>query len=60
MFSKNRIYYSIEVRDEDDSYVFVCSYSTFTEARQRLNELESIDGREYRILKVEKSIEEVL
>lgn len=60
MFAKNRIYYSIEVRDEDDSYVFVCSYSTFTEARQKLNELESIDGREYRILKVEKSIEEVL
>ena len=58
MFTKNKVYYSVEVKDED-SYVFVCSYATFTEARQKLDELESISDREYRILKVEKSIEEV-
>ena len=58
MFTKNKVYYSVEVRDED-SYAFVCSYATFTEARQKLDELESTSDREYRILKVEKSIEEV-
>lgn len=58
MFTKNKVYYSVEVKDED-AYVFVCSYATFTEARQKLDELESTSEREYRILKVEKSIEEV-
>ena len=58
MFTKNKVYYSVEVKDED-VYVFVCSYATFTEARQKLDELESTSDREYRILKVEKSIEEV-
>ena len=58
MFTKNKVYYSVEVKYED-SYVFVCSYATFTEARQKLDELESTSDREYRILKVEKSIEEV-
>lgn len=60
MFEKHKLYYSVEVKDpEDDSYLFLCSYSTFTEAKQKLEELEASDDRKYRILKVEKSIEEV-
>ena len=60
MYTQNRIYYSVEVKDEeDDTFLFLCSYSTFTEAKQKLEELESSSDKEYRILKVEKSIEEV-
>lgn len=60
MFTKYKIYYSVEVKDEeDDSFMFICSYATFTEAKHKLDELESNDNREYRILKVEKLVEEV-
>lgn len=60
MFTKHKLYYSVEVKDEDnDSFRFICSYATFTEAKQRLDELESSDDREYRILKIEKLVEEV-
>lgn len=60
MFTKHKLYYSVEVKDkDDDTYIFICSYATFTEAKHKLDELESSDDREYRILKVEKSIEEV-
>jgi hypothetical protein len=60
MFTKHKIYYSVEVKDgDDDSFRFICSYATFTEAKQKLDELESNDYREYRILKVEKLVEEV-
>lgn len=59
MFTKHKIYYSVEVKDEDnDSFRFICSYATFTEAKQKLDELESNSDREYRILKVEKLVEE--
>ncbi len=61
MFNKYKLYYSVEVKDdEDDAYIFICSYSTFSEARQKLDELElNNDDKVYRILKIEKSIEEV-
>lgn len=60
MFTKHKIYYSVEVKDEEDgSFIFICSYATFTEAKRKLDELESSDDREYRILKVEKLVEEV-
>jgi hypothetical protein len=61
MFNKYKLYYSVEVKDdEDDTYLFICSYSTFSEAKQKLDELElNNNGKVYRILKVEKSIEEV-
>jgi len=61
MFNKHKVYYSVEVKDEeDDTYMFICSYSTFSDAKQKLDELESSnDCKVYRILKVEKSIEEV-
>lgn len=60
MFNKHKLYYSVEVKDDDDTYIFICSYSTFSEAKQKLDELElNNDGKVYRILKVEKSIEEV-
>ena len=61
MFNKHKLYYSVEVKDyEDDTYIFICSYSTFSEAKQKLDELElNNSGKVYRILKVEKSIEEV-
>ena len=59
MFTKHKIYYSVEVKEDDDSFRFICSYSTFTEAKKKLDELESSERREYRILKVEKLVEEV-
>lgn len=62
MFEKHRLYYSVEVADEyDDSvYNFVCSYSTFTDAKQKVDELLLQNSeKKYRILKVEKFVEEV-
>lgn len=60
MFTNHKLYYSVEVKDEDDdSFIFICSYATFTEAKQKLDELESNSDREYRILKIEKLVEEV-
>lgn len=61
MFVKQKVYYAIEIKDEDDSYRFICSYSSFNEAKERLDELESScnNSSVYRILRVEKNIEEV-
>ena len=58
MFSKHKLYYTIEVQDED-TYMFVCSYSSFDAARDKVNELTLSTGLTYRILKIEKDIEEV-
>lgn len=61
MFVKQKVYYAIEIKDEDGSYRFICSYSSFNEAKERLDELESScnNSSVYRILRVEKNIEEV-
>lgn len=61
MFVKSKVYYAIEIKDEDGSYRFICSYSSFNEAKERLDELESScnNSSVYRILRVEKNIEEV-
>lgn len=59
MFNKHKVYYSVEVKTEDDSYLFVCSYSSFNEAKEKVEELKSTTGNEYRILRIEKDIEEV-
>lgn len=58
MFNKHKIYYTLEVKD-DDSFIFVCSFSTFSEANEKLNELKSLTEKEYRILKIEKTVEEI-
>lgn len=59
MFTKHKIYYTIEVK-LDDAYSFVCSYATFNEAKSKVDELKlQNDTGEYRILKIEKDIEEV-
>ena len=44
---------------DDDSYMFICSYSSFNEARARVEDLKLQTGLEYRILKIEKDVEEV-
>ena len=45
MFNKHKVYYSVEVKDdEDDTYIFICSYSTFSEAKQKLD-AETIPSR---------------
>lgn len=61
MFVKQKVYYAIEIKDEDGSYRFICSYSSFNEAKEKVDELESScnNSSVYRILRVEKSIEEV-
>ena len=59
MFTKHKIYYTIEVKLDDNSYSFVCSYATFNEAKARVDELMLQADREYHILKIEKDIEEV-
>ena len=59
MFAKHKIYYTVEIKNEDDSYTFVCSFSTFNEASDKVNELKIQTGALYRILKIEKDIEEV-
>ena len=60
MFVKQKVYYAIEIKDEDDSYRFICSYSSFNEAKEKVDELESsCNNSVYRILRVEKNIEEV-
>ena len=58
MFTKHKIDYTIEVREED-SFQFVCSFSTYSEAETKVEELKQQTGKEYRILKVEKDVEEV-
>lgn len=65
MFVKSKVYYAIEIKDEDGSYRFICSYSSFNEAKEKVDELESLcnnnnnNNHLYRILRVEKNIEEV-
>ena len=58
MFTKHKIYYTIEVKDED-TFNFICSYSSFDEAKNKLDELSSLTDKEYRILKIAKDIEQV-
>lgn len=63
MFVKSKVYYAIEIKDDDGSYRFICSYSSFNEAKEKVDELESLcnnnNNNLYRILRVEKNIEEV-
>ena len=59
MFIKHKVYYTVEVKIDDGSYLFVCSFSTFDEANERATDLKDQTGNEYRILKIEKDIEEV-
>ena len=63
MFVKSKVYYAIEIKDEDGSYRFICSYSSFNEAKEKVDELEALRNNSnnnlYRILRVEKNIEEV-
>ena len=62
MFVKSKVYYAIEIKDEDGSYRFICSYSSFNEAKEKVDELEALcnnNNNVYRILRVEKNIEEV-
>lgn len=59
MFTKHKVYYTVEVKLEDDTYQFICSFSTFNEANDKIKTLKEQTGNEYRILKIEKDIEEV-
>lgn len=59
MFAKHKIYYTVEMKTDDSSFQFICSYSTFNEAKVKASELKEHTGNEYRILKIEKDIEEV-
>ena len=60
MFVKSKVYYAIEIKDDDGSYRFICSYSSFNEAKEKVDELEALcNNNLYRILRVEKNIEEV-
>lgn len=59
MFNKHKVYYSVEMKTDDNSYIFICSYSSFNEAKEKVEELKSTTGNEYRILRIEKDIEEV-
>jgi len=58
MLSKHKIYYTLEMKD-DDSFIFICSFSTYSEANAKMEELKSETEKEYRILKIEKIVEEV-
>ena len=60
MLIKHNVYYTIEVKMEDDSYMFVCSFATYSEANDKVAELKEQTGNEYRILKIEKDVEEIL
>lgn len=59
MFTKHKIHYTIELKIDDDSYMFICSYSSYKEAIARVEDLKLQTGLEYRILKIEKDVEEV-
>lgn len=59
MYSKHKVYYSVEVED-DDTFIFVCAYSTYDEAKERVDELSSSTDCKYRILRIEKDIEEII
>ena len=58
MFEKHKVYYTVEVKSEN-SFMFICSYSTFNEAKEKVDSLVEQTGNEYRILKIEKDVEEV-
>lgn len=58
MFTKHKVYYTVEVK-EDDTYIFVCSFATYSEATETVSKLEEQTGNEYRILRIEKDVEEV-
>lgn len=58
MLNKHKIYYTLEMLD-DDTFIFVCSFSTYSEAAAKMEELKSTTEKEYRILKIEKIVEEV-
>lgn len=58
MINKHRVYYTLEMKD-DDTYIFVCSFSTYSEANAKMEELKSETEKEYRILKIEKIVEEI-
>lgn len=58
MLNKHKIYYTLEMLD-DDTFIFVCSFSTYSEAVTKMEELKSTTEKEYRILKIEKIVEEV-
>lgn len=58
MFTKHKLHYTIEMLS-DESYIFVCSYSSFSEAEAKLKELKDQTDADYRILKIEKDTEEV-
>lgn len=58
MFSKHKVYYSVEMKDGND-FTFVCSYQSFNEAKTKLELLSSTTDNEYRILKIEKDIEQI-
>ena len=59
MFTKHKVYYTIESKLDDGAYLFICSYATFDEANDRLKILKEQTDNDYRILKIEKDIEEV-
>lgn len=58
MINKHKVYYTLEMKD-DDTYIFVCSFSTYSEASTKMEELKSETEKEYRILKIEKIVEEI-
>jgi len=58
MINKHKVYYTLEMKD-DDSFIFVCSYATYSEAVTKMEELKSETEKEYRILKIEKIVEEI-
>lgn len=59
MFVKHKVYYTVEMMQEDFSYLFICSFATFSEAKEKMKELKSSTNREYRILKIEKDVEQI-
>lgn len=59
MFTKHKVYYTVEIKLDDGTYQFICSFSTFNEANDKIKTLKEQTGNEYRILKIEKDIEEV-
>lgn len=58
MLNKHKVYYTLEMKD-DGTYIFVCSFSTYSEAYAKMEELKSETEKEYRILKIEKIVEEI-
>lgn len=59
MFTKHKVHYTIELKLDDDSYMFICSCSSYKEAIAIVEDLKLQTGFEYRIVKIEKDVEEV-